>query len=489
MAVYAEREDTVTLTIINEAKGYGSEADSSQRLQMQCDTCGRGLPLSISRKAVSLDCPSIDCSGRMRASSPSRVGFTCFLSFQAKREDTYIPPFLPVFRFSIASENYARMIDQVADIEVALARFYPDKKRRVLDAIQAVGEQVATMDRNLQETFDYILESTYDSFVIFTNDASLPWHWSYSPKQRVFVLDRYPCGTIFVDRVEDTLTRFRKLRNRTLNPRQVFTSRQEALRGHSVIMLHPDPAGCADDKLAYARKEKERILSLLTVPQDPDDPAVFSAENIYCIPAPSDSKWSEFSPREQIAAITAQEAVRKGLEIIHFTGHIKSAVGRDELNNECEIPVLQLGPNEDSCIRADDIQGAYLESEPLVFLNGCSSGHISDLWNKSASLATALLNRGAAGCVVTTGSVFDRSGFELAEYFYSSLLQCPESLTFGKALLAARRQMAMLDQDDPMRLMFHFYGDPGGRLIYTSPPDSALELICGTTLQEDAEDR
>jgi hypothetical protein len=142
------------------------------------------------------------------------------------------------------------------------------------------------------------------------------------------------------------------------------------------------------------------------------------------------------------------------------------------------VPSLAVSGGKDGLIRVSDFQGNRLRSEPLVFLNGCFSGRVFDVWDKSANLATALLNKGAAGCVVTMGLVEEQTSARASSLFYEAVLSEPESVTFGQALLRARHALQDEDPSDPMRLMFHFYGDPDGRLIYiAAPSDSALEFI------------
>jgi len=72
-------EGTVTISIINEALRDEKLLDKPKRGLVKCPKCGEKL-----NKVIDFE---------------NDVSFTCFLSFLSKRDDTYLPPFLPAFNF------------------------------------------------------------------------------------------------------------------------------------------------------------------------------------------------------------------------------------------------------------------------------------------------------------------------------------------------------------------------------------------------------
>ena len=169
---------------------------------------------------------------------------------------------------------------------------------------------------------------------------------------------------------------------------------------------------------------------------------------------------------------------------MHFSGHIITIDSPDITANK--KTALYLGKKY-GMVTAEHFVGDKYDSEPLIFLNGCNSGEIFDIWYKSANLATALLNKNASGCVVTLSILEDKSASMLGKLFYRVLLENYADITYGETILEVRKRIRQKDPTDPIRLLFHLFGDPNAKLIYIrSPSDYAVDFLKGIRWEDDA---
>ena len=144
---------------------------------------------------------------------------------------------------------------------------------------------------------------------------------------------------------------------------------------------------------------------------------------------------------------------KKNLRVIHYAGHVEHgglAAGKDEF--------LASGFLKDA-------YGLSFSSEPIVFLNGCCSGEVLDVWNKYRNLATEFLACGASTCVVTDFPVPETSSRNFARLFYQHLVGSSRSV--GESLRRTRVEISQLNYSgngdpayDITRFFYNLYGNP-----------------------------
>ena len=102
----------------------------------------------------------------------------------------------------------------------------------------------------------------------------------------------------------------------------------------------------------------------------------------------------------------------------------------------------------------------YLASGPLVILNACETGPSVNL--PHVSLQNAMFQLGAQGVVVTEVSVWIRLGHDVATRLIKRL---GKGEPIGDALTAVRREL-YAEKNNPLGLLYAYYGDPAATLRY-----------------------
>jgi CHAT domain-containing protein len=143
---------------------------------------------------------------------------------------------------------------------------------------------------------------------------------------------------------------------------------------------------------------------------------------------------------------------RKNLRLIHYSGHFD--------NNALEL-------SEEEAITVAILEANNLKflTQPLVFLNGCASGRLENLWEKSRNLSTVFLARGAGACVVSLLKMENLTAGRFAQKFYEHFLA--DGTTAAEALRRTRQEMKSRElfrgydpAYDVTRYFYHLYGDP-----------------------------
>jgi CHAT domain-containing protein len=153
-----------------------------------------------------------------------------------------------------------------------------------------------------------------------------------------------------------------------------------------------------------------------------------------------------------VAAVRRADEEQKNVRLIHYSGHFD--------NNALEI-------SEEEFINATTLQANHLQfpARPLVFLNGCASAGLENLWEKSRHLSTAFLAGGAGACVVSLLPMENQAAMVFTQKFYGHFLR--RGRTAAESLRHARLEMAnsnLFSGYDPAydvtRYFYHLYGDP-----------------------------
>jgi hypothetical protein len=451
----AHRRDTITLTLINEDKNRPEVQPDAGHHTSKCPVCGREISHCIGIEGLSVLC---ECGEEVVVNLPAQPKrFTGFLSVMARREGKHIRPFLPFFTFEVSSGYYEELLSEINYLNDKIRISYPGHPEEVTHYIREIGEKILGMGDSLKMVVDRVLRSSDDfqSLVIFTNDASIPWQWSYSTTEGKFIITEYSCGTIFVDNPRQYAPRPPDPKSgvgtRRTGVREV---RQEellsALASKKAFVISAGP----DASLPSIGREHESISRELISSGFEQENIVFLSDLLAAERGASEKSHSPAAlVRRELAVMEPDD-----LAIVHFCGHLGACDPSARLesgdSSKC-VPWLQITDNPADRILAEDLDRA-LKGEPLVFLNGCTSGAVGDMWNKSASISLDFLNRGASGCIVTAAIIEDTASSEIAEIFYNHLLRAPYRVTYGHALWKTRQDIIhRYGLWNPMPLMFH----------------------------------
>jgi hypothetical protein len=95
-------------------------------------------------------------------------------------------------------------------------------------------------------------------------------------------------------------------------------------------------------------------------------------------------------------------------------------------------------------------------------LNACETGPALRL--TQVKLASSLFQLGVKGAIVTEVSVWPALGDAMAKRLIPHLVR---GETAADALTAARREL-LADKNNPLGLLYAYYGDPAARLVTSS---------------------
>lgn len=104
----------------------------------------------------------------------------------------------------------------------------------------------------------------------------------------------------------------------------------------------------------------------------------------------------------------------------------------------------------------------YLSMAPLAVLNACETGPALRL--TQLKLGSSLFQLGVKGVIVTEVSVWQTLGDEMGKRLMTHLVK---GETAADALTAVRREL-LLEKNNPLGLLYAFYGDPAAKLISSS---------------------
>lgn len=270
--------------------------------------------------------------------------------------------------------------------------------------------------------------SNNDEVTFVTNDPAIPWEWASADTQPS-ICEQISCGNVFFEQLAQTVQEART--RKTWDTFDEYVSRTEALLlfdrgGHNGL-----------DKLDGTEAEVLAIKTAL----------------IGC--GLSESHVRIVDGNDRHAEPTFLREVRRmgeNLGIIHYAGHI--------LNGDIRL--------RHSAIEQKEIYENFPDDclpKPLVFINGCESGSIRDVWEKSKNLSTAWLAAGALAVVACRLAVLDSKAQEFASKFYSNILAKKHSGRSLGTVLKDTRIELMKTNPDVSWLQYTLIGHPHLRLF------------------------
>lgn len=356
------------------------------------------------------------------------VEYTIVLSFLQSR---YLPPFLPFYKEEVPVATRRSILEAIVSLQREFDRYgsdyctYAQNKEEIWERIVGIGGQIAGMCNFFPSILRVLHQQDVRDLVIFTNDGEIPWHWLYNKARQPFrfLCESFAIGIVFLQLEEWGYT---SLGERLAGGRLPLAGEPGTVLENSKGLIMYDP------RVPLATEESDLLQQLFSGKHM--EPRRIAVPGGRC---------------EELNNWLLEATNASTVKIIHYAGHDPAKTGLD-------VEWLQG-------------VGHTFAWRPLVFLNGCLSGQLSDTWNLGSSLATQFLNKGACGCVVTNMPVSDPAAKKVALEFYRESFDYDGGLRNGEALCRARSK---LSERDPMRLFFTLYGDPRAQLAYKKP-DSA----------------
>jgi hypothetical protein len=301
-------------------------------------------------------------------------------------------------------------------------------RRTLLDQLHKIGKRLYH-DMELAAIWQVLFPlQSIKNLVIYTNDTSVPWQWVFNDAKKEFLCERFAMGKIFAQHVNESSS---EIFRTSTAPQESATSSlpKDYLANAAALILHGNfvaassPTGAKHEVAEMSKTFKGRIGTV-----------------------------EPFHESSEFFAAMSRRA--KDIKIIHYAGHSNSQE-------------LLLSPRTKITPRLLRSQHVQLTSAPVVFLNGCSTGRLAQVWQKDASMAAAFLSIGSAACIVTCLPVLDSTATRFAASFYRELLDRADAISIGEALRQVRNEQKK-DRDhenDLTRLFFDLFGDPRFRLI------------------------
>jgi hypothetical protein len=373
----------------------------------------------------------------LRTGQGAKARHTALLTFETEggSGEEYLR-FVPGFFDVDLNSELDSLRRKLAEFEVQYARYLKAPSSQDLEKLLARLRQIGEL-LFLKFSCTRILDNLFrnnsiKNLVIYTNDPEIPWQWTYDATSGMFACERFAVGKLFMQDVNreerDALQTFVAARDEDENILELH----KFLKKKSALILVGAWIGEPKQMLPKATDEVARLIETFRGKKF-GDVKVVEGDDVEFL-----SRLRTMAPR---------------LKIIHYAGHSTSA---------------GLMPNSKSVVSAQHISEAAkpLNSNPVVFLNGCMTGEVADIWRKNANLATSFLALGACGCVVTAFPVTDRAAAAFSVSFYEEVLKADSTLTIGEALRIIRIQQASDSRLrlDLTRLFFDYYGDPRARL-------------------------
>ena len=333
--------------------------------------------------------------------------------------------------YTLRSEKIRHLKEDLAEIFRTFERYMlqGDKSEvSPLEELRDVGYRIYRffgMGGFFNELF--ALKSEQPIHLDFHLDSlEVPWHLAFDRETECFLCERFPFGISFATE-RKPLARFRGLQEKS----------QPDGEDRAAVIFLGDWQG-SQKELQQASAETQEVEKML-------GKAGFAVHVVH-------ENIDAFV--EKILMIQKE---KKNLRIIHYSGHVEHgglAAGKDEF----------LAPGF-----LKDAYGLSFSSEPIVFLNGCCSGEVLDVWDKYKNLATEFLACGASTCVVTDFPVPETSSRNFTRLFYQHLVGSSRSV--GESLRRSRLEIGQLNysgKNDPeydiTRFVYNLYGEPTAKL-------------------------
>lgn len=366
----------------------------------------------------------------------------------------------------VESENYlCSLFETPQKSSFSPAKVTHDNRGLRKKIISLITEGVPTADKLRKEVGRRIwrhlglgsvfthLKSKQEEVTFLTNDSLIPWEWASDQTGKRCICEIVSCGTVFFEQMELAAKAIRGVRTR-----EALHDIDEQVAKMKAVLLF-DAGGHHDlAQLPMAKQEIGVVRDVLIR-------SGLKSSNITIVDGDNEDAEDTF--------LHAIHTTRRDLGIIHYAGHI--ANGNLRLKHD-KIECKEI---------ADNFDGNSKLQRTLVFLNGCESGEIKDVWNKEKNMSTAWLEAGVGGIICCRREIDDDDARNFAAAFYSNLLSEEGRYhSVGVALKMARQEMCDDQGQNISWLQYTLFGYPYFSLLQppnledlAKPPSSAYKTV------------
>ncbi len=294
------------------------------------------------------------------------------------------------------------------------------------EELKKIGGRIAN-DFGMKQAFKELSNNNAPSLPLklAVTNLRIPWHWAISERTQELLCENYSLGFTFFDPAKEQAAKLDR-------PEPKPSPNKNA--GRMAVLYYGDWQGHPHKQLNLVRGQITKLHEQLTW-QD-------------CSTLVVREKCQDFLNR-----LTKACTEGYNLRLIHYAGH-------------AERGFLDVGEND--YLKSSTISGALglsFSSRPLVFLNACSSGRLSEKRDKMDNLCTEFLACGAGACIVTNFDVYERTAGRFAQIFYEYFVA--KNLAAGVALRLTINDLGKPDpkhdynpDHDITRYFYTLYGDP-----------------------------
>jgi hypothetical protein len=302
------------------------------------------------------------------------------------------------------------------------------------DLIQEeLGRQITISNNNPQPPY----------LIIYTDEPGIPWEIAYDADKQTYFGNQFLIGIKLIENVQDTLQGLEQLRvnNRNQNVSSWIVNKDSSanidVKKSSFLLFGYEWKGDpvmhiprVQDELKTVKKLILRKIPRYSESINADYHAMGADDHFFDLLLSKDKDNVRYCDR---------------IKLLHYAGHMVDGC------------ILLGGPDVDPIDGNTMVNlGITFKSEPIVFLNACSSGMIQDVYKKTSALASTFMALGASACVVTNQPVSDRVATIFAKTFYEHLIKGD---SIGNAMYEAKSDCYKANPNDPTYLFYRLYGD------------------------------
>lgn len=363
------------------------------------------------------------------------LGEKCFLPYWFETKNIHSKE-IHAFDTRLHLKNpYLIHLNQVNRIEYEMQQLWQNymtfmywgqtKNQSLLQDLQESGQRLVRQF-GLRKIFDDLFQSKDSDWPLnlVLNDLRLPWQLCFDTEINQFLCEKYIMSISFTAPNSNQPSR--------ANSKSRQPGHFQSNENPQAVLLYGDWINTPEKQLRLIPDEIERITRLL------------DQKEVECRAIHSDSTFF-------VEILQQFTELNRNVRLIHYSGHFHH-------------DYLDIAP--DDFLKPGVLSNALqirFNSNPLVFLNACSSGNVESLANHSEQLATEFLACGAAACIVTTFDIAEKSAIHFTEKFYFHFLKNGRSA--GESL---RQTICDLNKPEPgyhpendlTRFAYILYGNP-----------------------------
>ena len=307
-----------------------------------------------------------------------------------------------------------------------------DPSIKLRKRLEEYGEAITYPFKPMREIFSFLfsLEGDVDLIQICTNEDAIEWDWIADSRSKRLLCEAFGVGVTYATDLSYAMQR----------GDYAVSSEELAETDHTALIVANSYSRSCANVLPGMDGEMRRLKKSLA--------ARFGSTSTVLLMDASERQIEQ-----------ALDDMRETLRLVLFTGHFAS--DGFEASDDCALS-------------PEDVYHCFRDCkfgrEPIVVLNGCSADPAANSSrfsivlpdaNPNQRLASAFMNAGAGGCIVTSSEVKFQFALRFLEVFTHELLATGTPV--GLALGDARRNLN--NQNCLDWASYHLVGDPLDRIV------------------------